>query len=77
MAGRVYFYRPRWAVNSDRWLVMTHGMDFGCTKQSNMALYNWRDGRQIQVPNNPLIGEACDEGEDFWLAGRTSPCHGS
>jgi len=70
--GRVYLYRPRWAVNSDRWIVMTHGMDFGCTKQSNMALYNWRDGRQIQVTNNPLTGEACDEGEDFWLDGLAS-----
>ncbi len=67
--GRVYFYRPRWAVNSDRWIVMTQGMDFGCTKQTNMVLYNWRDGRQIQVTRNPLAGEACDEGEDFWLDG--------
>ncbi len=70
--GRVYLYRPRWAVNSDRWIVMTQGMDFGCTKQSNMVLYNWRDGRQIQVTSNPLTGEACDEGEDFWLAGMAS-----
>ena len=67
--GRMYFYRPRWAVNSDRWVVMTHGMDFGCTKKTNMVLYNWRDGRQIQVTSNPLAGSACDEGEDFWLAG--------
>ncbi len=70
--GRVYFYRPRWAVNSDRWVVMTHGMDFGCTLKTNMVLYNWRDGRQIQVTNNPLTGSACDEGEDFWLAGMAS-----
>ncbi|MGB2822006.1 MAG: PKD domain-containing protein, partial [Phycisphaerae bacterium] len=70
--GRVYFYRPRWAVNSDRWLVMTNGMDFGCTLKTNMVLYNWRDGRQIQVTNNPLAGSECDEGEDFWLAGMAS-----
>lgn len=70
--GRSHFYRPRWAVNSDRWIVMTHGMDFGCTQQTNMVLYNWRDGRQIQVTNNPPVGQACDEGEDFWLAGMAS-----
>jgi len=70
--GRIYFYRPRWAVNSDRWLVMTNGMDFGCTLKTNMILYNWRDGRQIQVTNNPLTSSECDEGEDFWLAGMAS-----
>ncbi|HUU95523.1 MAG TPA: LamG-like jellyroll fold domain-containing protein [Phycisphaerae bacterium] len=70
--GRQFLYRPRWAVNSDRWIVMTQGMDFGCTSQTNMVLYNWRDGQQIQVTDNPLTGSECDEGEDFWLAGMAS-----
>jgi len=64
--GRRFFYRPRWTVNSDRWIVMTHGNDFGATSDNNMVLYNWIDGRQIQVTRNS--GGACDEGEDFWLA---------
>ena len=70
--GREFFYRPRWAVNSDKWIVMTQGNDFGCTTQTNMVLYNWHDGQQIQVTNNLLTGSECDEGEDFWLAGVAS-----
>ncbi len=66
---RNYFYRPRWSANSDKWVVMTHGMDFGCTERSNAALYNWKEQIQIQLTQNPLDGKACDEGESFWLAG--------
>ena len=67
--GRPHFYRPRWSANSDKWLVLTHGADFGCTKRSNAALYNWKERIQIQLTHNPLDGQACDEGESFWLAG--------
>ena len=67
--GRRHFYRPRWSANSDKWVVMTHGMDFGCTERSNAALYNWKEQIQIQLTRNPLDGQASDEGESFWLAG--------
>ncbi|HUU96138.1 MAG TPA: hypothetical protein VM487_10395, partial [Phycisphaerae bacterium] len=67
--GRNYLYRPRWSANSDKWLVMTHGIDFGCTERSNAALYNWKEQIQIQLTHNPLDGQACDEGESFWVAG--------
>ena len=67
--GRNYFYRPRWSANSDKWVVMTHGTDFGATDRSNAALYNWKEQIQIQLTHNPLDGQACDEGESFWLAG--------
>jgi len=67
--GRRTFYRPRWSANSDKWLVMTHGMDYGCTTRTNVALYNWKEQIQIQLTQNPLDGQACDEGEAFWLAG--------
>jgi len=65
--GRKHFYRPRWAVNSDKWLIITHGTDSNCGYQSNMVLYNWMDEKQIQVTNNPLDSNENDEGEDFWV----------
>ena len=64
---RKHFYRPRWAVNSDKWIVLTHGTDVNAAQNSNMVLYNWRDGRQVQVTDNPINGGQNDEGEDFWL----------
>ena len=67
---RLHFYRPRWSVNSDKWLILTNGNDFGATRQTNMVLYNWVDERQIQVSRNR--GWRCDEGEDFWVAGMAS-----
>ncbi|NQT20557.1 MAG: HEAT repeat domain-containing protein [Planctomycetes bacterium] len=67
--GRKYFYRPRWAVNSDDWVILTNGTDPNCGYQSNMVLYNWREKTQIQVTSNPLDTDENDEGEDFWLAG--------
>ena len=67
--GRRYFYRPRWSANSDKWLVMTHGMNYGCTDSSNAVLYNWKEQIQIQLTRNPPDQGACDEGEAFWLAG--------
>jgi len=67
--GRVSLYRPRWAVNSEKWVVFTQGADFGCTLKTNMVIYNWKDGRQIQVTTNDITGSESDEGEDFWLAG--------
>ena len=67
--GRNYSYRPRWSANSDKWVVMTHGMDFGATERSNAALYNWKEQIQIQLTRNPLDGQASDEGESFWVAG--------
>jgi len=74
--GRKHFYRPRWAVNSEKWLVLTHGTDSNCGYQSNMVLYNWMDQTQVQVTNNPLKSNENDEGEDFWLmvpAGEPQP----
>ena len=68
--GRKYFYRPRWSVNSDKWIVITHGNNFSASTQRNMAIYNWIDGQQIQVTTNR--GAAGDEGEDFWVAGIAS-----
>jgi len=70
--GRKYFYRPRWAVNSEKWIVMTHGNNFSCASQTNMVVYNWLDGEQIQVTSNPARGPGNDEGEDFWVAGVSS-----
>jgi hypothetical protein len=67
--GRNHCYRPRWSANSDNWVVMTHGMDFGATDRSTAALYNWKEQIQIQLTRNPLDGQACDEGESFWVAG--------
>ena len=67
--GRVSLYRPHWSVNSEYWIVITQGADFGCTKKTNMVLYDWKNRKQIQVTDNPLEGEASDEGEDFWLKG--------
>ncbi|MGB3086502.1 MAG: PKD domain-containing protein, partial [Phycisphaerae bacterium] len=67
--GRPHCMRPRWSANSDKWVVLTHGMDFGGTERSNAALYNWKEQIQIQLTHNPLDGQACDEGESFWVAG--------
>ena len=67
--GRTFMYRPRWAANSDKWIVLTHGSDFAVAADCNTVLYNWKDSKQIQVTNNVLGGGQGDEGEDFWLAG--------
>jgi len=67
--GRRYIYRPRWSVNSEKWIILTHGNNFCATSQTNMVLYNWMDGEQIQVTNNSAQGNENDEGEDFWLVG--------
>jgi len=67
--GRPFFMRPRWSANSDKWVVMTHGMDFGATDRSNAALYNWKEKIQIQLTRNPPDQQASDEGESFWVAG--------
>ena len=67
--GRVSLYRPRWSVNSEYWIVLTQGADFGCTKKTNMVLYDWKNRKQIQVTNNALEDDESDEGEDFWVKG--------
>ena len=67
---RKHFYRPRWSVNSDKWVIVTNGEDFGATSRTNMVIYNWMDEQQIQVTRNR--GRFCDEGEDFWVAGMAS-----
>lgn len=67
--GRVSLYRPRWSVNSEYWIVLTQGADFGCTKKTNMVLYDWKNRKQIQITNNALEGDESDEGEDFWVKG--------
>ena len=67
--GRRFFYRPRWSVNSDKWIVLTNGSDSNATKDANMILYNWKGGEQIQVTGNAVGTGENDEGEDFWVAG--------
>jgi len=67
--AREYFYRPEWSVNSDKWLVITHGSNFSCATDTNMVAYNWIDGRQIQITNNLIASGDNDETGDFWVAG--------
>ena len=69
--SRKYFYRPRWSVNSDKWIVLTQGTNSNATIDTNMVVYNWIDGKQIQVTGNAVGVKQNDEGEDFWLAGTT------
>ncbi|NQT20177.1 MAG: PKD domain-containing protein [Planctomycetes bacterium] len=67
--GREYFYRPKWSVNSDKWIVMTHGADFACSTERNMVAYNWIDGQQIQITENKAGSGQNDEAEELWIDG--------